>query len=296
MLVVRMLMSSVLLVLLLLGGLAGAALADEGPWEWPLTGPHQVGRPFAPPASTYGAGHRGADLPSAEGAPVRAAAAGRITYAGLLAGRGVVVVTHGALRTTYEPVVASVQVGQSVALGEVLGRLSAGHAGCPVAACLHWGLRRGEQYLDPVRLVERGPVRLLPLDGAGLGPRGALRGGGDEQPAAPLINADLAHLEPPPEVREDRVDHQVAPPAPLPPAVAEPSWSVRAAEAPLGVAAVAALVLGVGLLARPRPRPPGPASGGLAAATTPPAEDDGAAEPGLLLDLDSARARREAAS
>lgn len=294
MLVLRVLMSSVLLVLLLLGGLAGPALADEGPWGWPLTGPHQVGRPFAPPASTYGAGHRGADLPSAEGAPVRAAAAGRITYAGLLAGRGVVVVTHGALRTTYEPVVASVQVGQSVALGEVLGRLSAGHAGCAVAACLHWGLRRGEQYLDPVRLVERGPVRLLPLHGAVVGPRGALLGAG--QPAAPLIDADLPHLQPPPEVRKDRVEQQVAPPAPLPPAVEEPSWSVRAAEAPLGVAAVAALVLGVGLLARPHPQPPGPASGGLAAARTPPAEDDGAAEAGLLLDLDSARARREAAS
>ncbi|HEX3792713.1 MAG TPA: M23 family metallopeptidase [Pseudonocardiaceae bacterium] len=28
--------------------------------------------------------------------------------------------------------------------------------------CLHWGVHRGEQYLDPLRLVESGRIRLLP--------------------------------------------------------------------------------------------------------------------------------------
>jgi murein DD-endopeptidase MepM/ murein hydrolase activator NlpD len=36
----------------------------------------------------YAAGTAGVDLPSTPGAPVLAAAAGRVTYAGLLAGRG----------------------------------------------------------------------------------------------------------------------------------------------------------------------------------------------------------------
>lgn len=270
----------VLLVLGVVGARAAPAGADEGPWGWPLAGPHDVTRPFAPPASAYGAGHRGADLPAVEGAAVRAAGAGRITYAGLLAGRGVVVVTHGALRTTYEPVVASVQVGRSVSLGQVLGRLSAGHAGCPGPACLHWGLRRGEQYLDPVRLVERGPVRLLPLGGgaaalpgepAGAGGARLLAGAGAPGPAAPAAAT------------------------PAPAELREPSWSLRAAEVPLGATAVVALVLGIGLLARPRPLPPGPTSGGVAVPAAP-AHDQPVGPPAALLDLDAARARRQAAS
>lgn len=132
-------------------------------WIWPLSPPHVVSRPFQPPPTAYGAGHRGVDLVGATGDPVRAAGAGVVSVAGPLAGRGIVVVAHGGLRTTYEPVTASVQVGETVDAGDVLGQLEAGHAGCPVAACLHWGLRRGEDYLDPLTLVGRGRVRLLPL-------------------------------------------------------------------------------------------------------------------------------------
>jgi hypothetical protein len=40
--------------------------------------------------------------------------------------------------------------------------VDAGHPGCPAAACLHWGLRRGEVYLDPMLLLGF-RVRLLPL-------------------------------------------------------------------------------------------------------------------------------------
>ena len=86
-----------------------------------------------------------------------------VTYAGMVAGRGVVAVSHGPLRTTYEPVTAVVDVGAPVDAGEVVGVLEAGHAGCPAPACLHWGLRRGEDYLDPLSLLEPPEVRLLPM-------------------------------------------------------------------------------------------------------------------------------------
>ena len=89
---------------------AGAGVAEQR-WRWPLVDRVPVSRGFAPPASRYGSGHRGADLPGATGQPVLAAAGGVVSYAGRLAGRGVVVVTHGALRTTYEPVAAAVAVG-----------------------------------------------------------------------------------------------------------------------------------------------------------------------------------------
>jgi murein DD-endopeptidase MepM/ murein hydrolase activator NlpD len=136
---------------------AGAAAS----WQWPLAGTPVVTRPFAPGPTPWSPGHRGADLAGLRGEPVLAAGAGRVTYAGQLAGRGVVTVTHGALRTTYEPVSASVRVGGLVRAGDPIGALVGGHAGCPVEACLHWGLRRGQDYLDPVRLVRAGPVRLL---------------------------------------------------------------------------------------------------------------------------------------
>jgi murein DD-endopeptidase MepM/ murein hydrolase activator NlpD len=103
------------------------------------------------------------DLSAAPGATVRAAGDGVVGFAGTVAGRGVVSVTHGSLRTTYEPVIVIVHVGQRVAAGDVLGALAAGHAGCPTSACLHWGLLRGAVYLDPLTLLRLAPPRLLPL-------------------------------------------------------------------------------------------------------------------------------------
>ena len=170
---VRLLLLATLVVLCWSPGAGrpAAAAPAGGPWSWPVAG--VVSRPFDPPAHRYGVGHRGVDLLTAPGATVRSAGAGRVSYAGSLAGRGVVVVVHGALRTTYEPVTALVGLGDVVGAGDVLGRLEAGHAGCSALACLHWGLRRGEDYLDPVRLVEPGPVRLLPVGGGGVGPAAA---------------------------------------------------------------------------------------------------------------------------
>ena len=135
-------------------------------WTAPLAGPPQVTRPFEAPAHAYGPGHRGADLAGAPGAPVLAAGDGVVAFAGMVAGRPVVSVDHaGGLRTTYEPVDASVGAGQRVARGSPIGTLAPGHAGCPAAACLHWGLRRGETYLDPMALLAPPRVRLLPLRG-----------------------------------------------------------------------------------------------------------------------------------
>jgi murein DD-endopeptidase MepM/ murein hydrolase activator NlpD len=115
------------------------------------------------------------DLAAAPGAPVRAVAAGRISFAGRVAGRGVVSVELSGtgdppLRTTYAPVHASMRRGDTVAPGDVVGVLEAGPAHC-AADCLHWGLRRAGTYLDPLSLLppwllHRGPSRLLPVHGA----------------------------------------------------------------------------------------------------------------------------------
>ncbi len=156
----------ILLAVAAWSGLPPAPSAAVG-WIAPLPEPLTVTRVFDPPANPYAAGHRGVDLAGSLGQEVRVAAAGRVVYAGPLAGRGVLSVEHAdGLRTTYEPVLASISAGIEVTPGQVIGTLQPGHAGCPVAACLHWGLRRGVVYLDPLLLLRQGPVRLLPRYGA----------------------------------------------------------------------------------------------------------------------------------
>ena len=163
-----------------------AGAAPRPGFGWPLHGTVVVERGFDPPRSAYGPGHRGVDLRASVGQEVLAAGPGRVSYAGLLAGRGVVTVTHtGGLRTTYEPVVPSVRVGTTVARGAVLGTLSTGHASCRRGSCLHWGLLRGQVYLNPLSLVTAGDIRLLPVGApAGRAITGSLRVHGMAPPAA----------------------------------------------------------------------------------------------------------------
>lgn len=133
----------------------------------PVPPPPIVLTPFAPPATRYGAGHRGVDLAAQPGSPVVAAGAGVVIFAGPLAGRGVISVEHpGGLRTTYEPVTAAVTVGTTVSPGQPIGALEPGHAGCAPANCLHWGARLpGRLYLDPMSLLGPWRVRLWPWEG-----------------------------------------------------------------------------------------------------------------------------------
>ncbi|MFJ7968068.1 murein hydrolase activator EnvC family protein [Streptomyces sp. NPDC096324] len=144
---------------------------------WPVGVRPFVVRGWEQPATAYSRGHRGVDLAATAGAPVRAVAPGRVSYAGRVAGRGVVSVElsgTGAppLRTTYGPVRASVRKGDEVLAGEVVGALEAPDPHCGAAPCLHWGLLRGPAYLNPLSLLppwllNAGPSRLLPLNGPG---------------------------------------------------------------------------------------------------------------------------------
>lgn len=159
----------------LLSSAAGTARAAAGPWFWPVAAsPGRVTpvvlRGFEPPARRWDAGHRGVDLAAPVGAPVRAAGAGTVTFAGPLFGRDVVAVSHGTLRTTYLPVLPSVRRGERVRGGEIIGTLAAASppSSCDGArSCLHWGLVAGHghtaRYADPLALVGDDRVRLLPV-------------------------------------------------------------------------------------------------------------------------------------
>jgi murein DD-endopeptidase MepM/ murein hydrolase activator NlpD len=134
-----------------------------GKWDWPLK-PARLSSGFDRPPQNWLPGHRGVDLVGQTGDQVLAAGNGVITFAGLVAGKGVVVIKHGSLRTTYEPVSALAAVGSKVRVGEVIGTLAVGESHCSTQAtvsCLHWGLIRGEKYLNPLSLVQK-RVKLLP--------------------------------------------------------------------------------------------------------------------------------------
>ncbi len=134
-------------------------------------------RPYEAPPHEYGPGHRGVDLPATPGAAVVSPAAGVVTFAGPVAGRGVVVIEHEAgTRTSLEPVGASVAVGTAVAAGDVVAQVQGSpvHTGCPTARiprCLHWGVRVDGRFVDPwwwLGVVRK--VRLLPLQRGGGSP------------------------------------------------------------------------------------------------------------------------------
>lgn len=149
-----------LFALALMPATAGAAPGEET--GWPLSPRPEVVRGFEAPAKPWLPGHRGVDLAGSPGQAVLSATAGTITYAGPLAGRGVIVVTRGPIRTTYEPVVAALPPGTAVNPGDTIGHLSAAASHCAPATCLHWGLRQSDTYLNPLTLLPTQPVRLLP--------------------------------------------------------------------------------------------------------------------------------------
>ncbi|MFD6422639.1 M23 family metallopeptidase [Streptomyces sp. NPDC060198] len=155
----------------------GGADGDYGARSWPLAGRPVVVRGWEPPAGPYAPGHRGVDLAAPTGTPVRAVGAGHVVFAGRVAGRGVLAVELAGsgdppLRTTYEPVRSLVRVGDEVRAGASVAVTEPGPSHCP-AGCLHWGVRRGDAYVDPLSLLPpalltRGPSRLLPVAGVPL--------------------------------------------------------------------------------------------------------------------------------
>jgi hypothetical protein len=144
-------------------GLTPAPASASQTWVWPLEPVPAVERGFELPEHPWGAGHRGVDLLGSSAQPVLAIGAGTVSFAGPLATRGVVVIDHGELRSTYEPVTAAVHRGEHVAAGQVVGLLQTPNSHCPPQVCLHLGLRRGSSYLDPLDLLGPRPVRLKPL-------------------------------------------------------------------------------------------------------------------------------------
>ena len=139
---------------------AAPASAEESPpvveYRPPVEGP--VVEPFRAPEHDYAAGNRGVDFSAAAGEEVRAVADGEVVFAGQVGGALHVVVRHAdGLRSSLSFVAdITVRRGQDVRAGDVIAV-----AGGPV----HFGLRAGERYLDPMPFLRGGEpeVHLAPL-------------------------------------------------------------------------------------------------------------------------------------
>lgn len=132
-------------------------------WQWPTGNTVSVTRGFDPPALRWLSGHRGVDLKVDAGATIYAPADGIVEVAGEIAGKGVVSLSHGPVRSTYEPVDALVNVGDHVSAGTPIATLRPGHE---PAGGLHWGAKTSrDHYVDPLRFLV-GNLALKPWDGS----------------------------------------------------------------------------------------------------------------------------------
>lgn len=132
-----------------------------------------VVRRFDTRAGPFGPGHRGIDIAASVGELVRSPTAGRVVFAGRVAGRNWVslLVAPGVL-VTLGPLLDAATTADRVRLRTPVGRVGPGHAPPPVGragsgregATLHLSVRVDGVYVDPLAyLVDRPRPRLAPL-------------------------------------------------------------------------------------------------------------------------------------
>ena len=144
----------------------------------PVTG--SVVRGFDARAGPFGPGHRGIDIAAPVGATARAPAAGRIVFAGPVAGTTwVSLLVAPGVRVTLGPLLDPVTDGR-VPSRAPLGRVGPGHgagtlerAGSGWGSTLHLSVRVDGVYVDPLAyLIDRPRPRLAPLAAPGGLPAG----------------------------------------------------------------------------------------------------------------------------
>ena len=131
-------------------------------WTPPVVAP--VERAFEAPACAWCPGHRGLRYDTTTGTPVVAPTAGRVSFAGAVAGNRWVTITEPAgRRITVGPLRSvGVQVGATVVAGQAVGR-----AGDHLLLSVRTPAGSDGAYLDPADLVGRlvGRPRLVPTGG-----------------------------------------------------------------------------------------------------------------------------------
>jgi murein DD-endopeptidase MepM/ murein hydrolase activator NlpD len=149
-----------------------SSAAAQPVWAAPLAAPLQLIHPFYQPNSDYSAGHRGVDYRVKPNQVVFAPTDAVVWFTGKVVDRNVL-----SLRTasgdllSFEPVCSDLTVGQTVARGQMVGRVCLADPGykqhCHGQLCLHFSLRTNNGYLSPlVRWGALSPTVLLPVSKA----------------------------------------------------------------------------------------------------------------------------------
>jgi murein DD-endopeptidase MepM/ murein hydrolase activator NlpD len=127
-------------------------------WRWPVRGP--IVERFELKADRFAKGqHRGIEIQTRAGTPVRAACAGAIRFAGTIPRQGrSVSMSCGPFIATYLHLSSmAVRPGQPLAAGERIGTVGAGP--------LHFGVREAADshgYVDPLSLLPSDPLGPAP--------------------------------------------------------------------------------------------------------------------------------------
>jgi murein DD-endopeptidase MepM/ murein hydrolase activator NlpD len=133
-------------------GKGGTATRRSSGWRWPLLGP--ITQRFGQSLTKYGF-HQGIDIDGQTGDRVRAARGGRVVVAGRYDGCGglEVHIDHGGGISSWYRHLSRIDVttGVAVAAGTAIGRV--GDTGCSLGSHLHFGIRKGSTFVDPLRYL-----------------------------------------------------------------------------------------------------------------------------------------------
>lgn len=147
--------------------LASTTTASAAPC-WPPPVVARVADPYREPACRWCPGNRGVEYETSPGTTVRAVAAGRVTFAGDVAGRSYVVIRlAGGWRVTYGDLGdSSLRAGDVVVARTIVGTTT---------DRFHFGVRDRDGYRDPTPFIGRWSYRprLVPVDGSPGAPAGA---------------------------------------------------------------------------------------------------------------------------
>lgn len=143
------------------------SLATSGKLERPVIGSEIVNQ-YRQSGNPYSAGHRGVDYLVKLGQGVFAPESGVVHFVGQVVDRPLISLSHqGNLLSSFEPVCSSLQIGQQVQRGDLIGEVCEAkdvyHQHCTSAYCLHFSIRRNGEYLSPMWFTgELSASRLLP--------------------------------------------------------------------------------------------------------------------------------------
>jgi murein DD-endopeptidase MepM/ murein hydrolase activator NlpD len=138
-----------------------SATAARAAWVWPVTGERSIERNYDAPDTAYAPGHRGIDLTAAEGTEVLAPTDAVVSFAGAIAGRGILSLRTADLLISFEAMTTQLVEGDLVRAGQVMGAVSTGTH----CSCLHVGVRKAGAYLSPLSYFSAiSPAVLQPWD------------------------------------------------------------------------------------------------------------------------------------